>query len=170
MSTTIPLVLRGTVESRGDANPLLQEPGDYVLVRRGQLRLALLSCPDGCGETVVVNLDARAGKAWRFYSTRRGASLYPSVWRDTGCQSHFIVWNDRILLFGSNDLESTSEVDEALARRVVGALAGRVDVDFRDLADELVEVPWEVLETCNGLVDRRLVRKGSARGTFSASR
>jgi len=27
-------------------------------------------------------------------------TLFPSVWRDTGCQSHFNIWRDRILIFG----------------------------------------------------------------------
>src|SRR4051812_40038452 len=88
---------RAEVEHRHDGDTLLQTPGDAVLVQRGRPRSLLIACPDGCGETLVVNLDPRAGKAWRIY--RKGAviSLSPSVWRDGGCESHFIVWRSHIL-------------------------------------------------------------------------
>jgi hypothetical protein len=56
-----------------------------------------MRCPDGCGETLVVNLDPRAGKAWKLDMRTGKATLYPSVWRDGGCGSHFIVWRGDVL-------------------------------------------------------------------------
>lgn len=60
-------------------------------------------CPCGCGEVLTVNLMASVAKAWRLtVEPEKGASLYPSVWRDTGCQSHFILRrNVAWLMFGS---------------------------------------------------------------------
>jgi hypothetical protein len=75
---------------------VLNEPGDAVLVRRGVLRSMVMSCPDGCGEVLTVNLDGRAGKAWRHYARGDDVSLFPSVWRDSGCESHYILWRSRI--------------------------------------------------------------------------
>jgi len=170
-SRTIALVRRGTVESRGDANPLLRSPGDYVLVFRGFLRLALMACPDGCGEAVVVNLDPNAGPAWRLYSTKRGMTLYPSVWRDTGCRSHFIVWNDRVLLFGGDDdAVAGPDVDPALVERVAVALNQGGEISFRDIAENLDEIPWAVLDACEALVSAGRAKKGSRRGSFRARR
>src|SRR5437899_8481676 len=89
--------LLGEAEHRDEGEALLQAPGDAVLVRRGTLRSVLMRCPDGCGETLVVNLDPRAGKAWKLDMRTGKATLYPSVWRDGGCGSHFIVWRAHVL-------------------------------------------------------------------------
>src|SRR5947208_4568845 len=95
----LPLNLRAVVESRSEVGALLSKPGDAVIIQRGQPRWIMLNCPCGCGEDIPINLDRRAAKAWRYYDGEgRGVTLFPSVWRDTGCQSHFIVWRGRILL------------------------------------------------------------------------
>lgn len=84
--------LKAELDSRVGAANLLVAPGDAVLITRGQPRWLLLRCPCGCGEEMPVNLDARAGKAWRLYRRpHSGLTLFPSVWRDTGCESHFVI-------------------------------------------------------------------------------
>ena len=89
---------RGTTEHRDEANRLLDEPGDTVLVERGVPRSLVMRCPDGCGETLTINLDRRAGKAWRLRAEKNATwSLYPSVWKVDGCRSHFIVRQSRII-------------------------------------------------------------------------
>ena len=89
---------RGTTEYRDEANLLLEEPGDAVLVERGVPRSLVMRCPDGCGETLAINLDRRAGKAWRLHTEKNATlSLYPSVWKADGCRSHFIVRQSRII-------------------------------------------------------------------------
>jgi len=45
---------------------------------------------------LVVNLDARMGKAWRLRESSRGLTLMPSVWRTSGCRSHFVLWNSTV--------------------------------------------------------------------------
>src|SRR5205814_291355 len=95
------LSLKAVVGSRADVAKQLQLPGDAVLIQRGQPRWLLLKCPCGCGDEIPVNLDKRAGKAWRLYGDAHApVTLFPSVWRDTGCESHFIIWRGEILLFG----------------------------------------------------------------------
>ena len=76
----------GDAEYRDQAEANLGQPGDASLILRGRPRAIVMACPDGCGETLVVNLDGRAGKAWRF-DMRGGLTLYPSVWREGGCGS-----------------------------------------------------------------------------------
>src|SRR4051812_6368813 len=117
----IPVTLKAVVESRADVGDQLSEPGDAILVRRDRPRWLILRCPCGCGEDIPVNLDSRAGKAWRYYDRGgRGATVFPSIWRDTGCESHFIIWSGHILLLGSDgDDDRWSPTD-------LGDLANRV--------------------------------------------
>ncbi|PBB84544.1 DUF6527 family protein [Mesorhizobium sp. WSM3876] len=152
------LRLRGEVEYRDQGEPLLKMPGDAVLVRRGVARSLLVACPDGCGERLVVNLDPRTAKAWRMDMRGGEVTLYPSVWRDGGCGSHFIVWRGRIIWcdrFEQGNVEPP--YDAALEHRLYTALElGRLR-SSEDLAIQLDEIPWEVSRAA-----RRLVQKGFA--------
>ena len=165
--------LRGTVDSRAAAADLLSEAGDAVLIVRGVPRWLLLRCPCGCGETLPINLDRRAGKAWRLYKSRRdGVSLYPSVWRDTGCGSHFIIWRDQISLFDDR-YEEDWPIDAAdiaiLAKAVIPRLTEGRGRSYVDVADELGEIPWDVLRACRKLVRDAIAEEGSRhhRGEFA---
>jgi len=163
MTTQMQVRFLGVVSTRGEAASYLKSPGDAVLIERGRPRLLLLSCPCGCGEHFPINLDARAGPAWRLYRSRnKGLTVYPSVWRESGCFSHYIIWRDNILLFGQNDEEwdDSSSDDGTMpspdAVREQLPLAGLMA--FSDIADALDALPWDVLRVC-----RRLVRAGIAR-------
>jgi hypothetical protein len=154
---------KGKVASRGAASALLQEPGDAALVERGRPRLLLLSCPCGCGQQFPINLDPRAGPAWRMYwNGPRELSLYPSVWRESDCMSHYVIWRNKIFLFGryEDDLDSSPQPDEMV--RLVDLVRERLPekslVSFFEIAEELDAIPWDVLMVC-----RRLVRAGTAR-------
>ena|SRR2546429_4435644 len=77
------------------------KPGVIVLVMPGQRPKSIkLLCPCGCREIISINLMPQAGQAWRVeYEPTRGLSLWPSVWLDAGCKSHFILrWNNAKLL------------------------------------------------------------------------
>jgi hypothetical protein len=147
----------GTVGRRSDAYPLVKRPGDAVIVHRDHDRLFVLRCPCGCGEDIVTNLDRQAGPAWRIYRTSRGTSLFPSVWLETGCASHYIIWDDRILLFGEPwlswyDDDEVSKNDD-INDRVVSALkALERPSDFQELAQLVDEIPWAVSYACRRLV------------------
>lgn len=89
---------RGTTEYRDEANALLEQPGDAVVVERGIPRSFVIKCPDGCGETLAINLDRRTGKAWRLETEKNSTvSLHPSIWKAGGCRSHFVVRQSRII-------------------------------------------------------------------------
>jgi hypothetical protein len=165
--------LKAEVESRVGAAALLQEPGDAVLISRGEPRWLLLRCPCGCGEEIPVNLDARAGKAWRLYrGASSGLTLFPSVWRDTGCKSHFVVWRDRILMFGPGPGYGDSPRESfdlmTLSERVLEAWPHGRLVPYVDVADALHEIPWDVQEACRDLVSagRLFEGRGEQRGMF----
>lgn len=164
--------LKAEVTSRGGVTGLLQEPGDAVLIQRGVPRWLMIKCPCGCGEEIPVNLDKRAGKAWRLYQGASGLTLFPSVWRDTGCEAHFIIWRDQIVTFGGGTSSANSPGPSLdltdLARRVLSAWPEGDLVSYVDIADQLGEIPWDVQEACFRLVRARLMTEGgsAARGFF----
>ena len=172
------LHVRATVHSRDAASAELRSPGDAVLVERGRLRWLVMSCPCGCGDELPINLDNRAGPAWRLYVRGKPPkyTLYPSVWRDTGCESHFIVWRSDIFLFNrySSDLDPLpSEMGESeLTEAVHLALPREGFVDVAEIAEKLNELPWDLLRACRRLVrdGRARERKGKPRGLFQRTR
>jgi hypothetical protein len=148
---------RGIVEHRHEADGLLTQAGAAVLVRRGVERSFTMTCPDGCGEVLTVNLDRRSGPAWRFYLEEDSVSLYPSVWRHTGCESHFIVWRSRIYWcdWGEEFVATSTEFEQL----VLGKLTGQLQA-CSDIAEQLDAVPWAVLSACQRLRRRGLVQSG----------
>jgi hypothetical protein len=160
----------GVVPSRSEAGVVVCTAGDAALVVRTRPRLLVLGCPCGCGEVLPINLDERAGDAWRLYQGPRGASLYPSVWRETGCESHFIIWRGEIFFFGRYDDEQGLRDSEEPLREVLLATLSREELTpFASLAEGLDVVPWDVLTVCRRLVREGLVREGSGnrRGCFA---
>ena len=150
---------------------LLKSAGDAVLISRD--RLLLLACPCGCGEHFPINLDERAGPAWRLYRGRSGAlTLYPSVWRESGCCSHYIIWRNQILLFGESDddFDDSQSTDDVMPQReaVLEGLPAAGLISFFEIAEALGAVPWDVLRVCRQLVRSGLARegRGKERGSF----
>ena len=148
---------RGTVSSRGDAARLLPDTGDVVLVSRGGTkRWLVFRCPSGCGDELPINLDARSGPAWRLYNPGRYASLHPSVWRESGCEAHFILSRGRLWVFGGQD----SDWGEPPGPDTVDVVRGHLTshpTHYFDIAEALGFEPWETLKAC-----RLLVRNGGA--------
>jgi len=160
---------RGSVTSRDEARPLLHEPGDLVLVERGCPRSMIIKCPCGCGDEIVLNLDRRTGRAWRIYRDHRGLTLFPSVWRDSGCKSHFILWHDDILMCNRRWEDDTADAE--LESGVLQKLAADRWQSFDEIAQSLEIIPWSVLFACRRLVRRGLAREGSGQlqGCFQRS-
>lgn len=163
----------GTVSTRGEASAHLKSPGDAVLIERENPRWLLLSCPCGCREELPINLDPRAGPAWRLYGTRQlGLSLFPSVWRETGCKSHFIIWRDRLFLFGQKEEDLDDSLQEDGTAPLIDVVRERLPgaglVSYTEIAEALSVVPWDVLSVCRRLVRVGLARegKGKRRGSF----
>jgi len=147
--------LTGTFLSRDEAAASLKMPGDTALVHRSVTRMLLMNCPCGCGDVLVVNLDSRAGPAWRIYRRGDAISLFPSYWRDTKCESHFILWKNRVYWCDWDD-DSIWTSSSSIEERVLLALSERF-INYEDIAEKLEEVPWDVLQACHALV-----RKGYA--------
>lgn len=170
----IQLNLKGTVPSRSDTANLLHMAGDAVLVERGRPRLLILKCPCGCGEIYATNLDRQAGKAWRLYRKRGAITIFPSIWRDTGCQSHFIIAKDQIYLLGkwfeeeSEENELWANKDMLASEDVLNALSNLSFESVELIADRIDALPWDVLKVCRRLVYEKTAVEGiqEKRGHF----
>jgi Family of unknown function (DUF6527) len=154
------VVVKGQVSHRHEANRLLTEPGATVLVHRGVPRSVAMACPDGCGEQLTVNLDERAGPAWRHYQDGQRLTIFPSVWRDTGCKSHFIVWRSKIYWCDWN--EELDAPDLEVLAQVRGALPDDL-TSYVAIADALRLVPWAVLSACNRLTAQGIAVRGQGK-------
>jgi len=155
MSRADKIHFAGTFLSRDEAATSLRAPGDTALVHRGVARMLLMNCPCGCGDALVINLDSRAGPAWRLYRRGDKISLFPSYWRDTKCESHFILWRNRIYWCDWDD-ESIWTSPSAIEELVLRELPEHF-INYEALAERLQEDPWDVLQACHVLV-----RKGNA--------
>lgn len=151
----------GQVEHRHEADAITSAPGDVALVVRGRPRSVVICCPDGCGERLTINVDERAGPAWDVFNGPKGFSLFPSVWRDSGCKSHFIVWRD-VLIWCDRFEHGNREpriADAGLEERVLMRLSSQLQ-SYRTIALELGEVPWDVSRACRSLVRRGMAAPG----------
>ena len=167
-----PFIIRARVQSRANASVHLKRPGDAVIVDRQGPRWLIMSCPCGCGAEVPVNLDRRAGPAWRMYQSSKGTSIYPSVWRDNGCKSHFIIWRNNILLlgtgYGGSWIDDVEEGEDELLQRVLEALSDR-EQSAEEVSDQIPQSePWEVLRCCRKLclLGKAIECGQDARGRF----
>ncbi|MET4241526.1 DUF6527 family protein [Bradyrhizobium sp. RT10b] len=56
-----------------------------------------LRCPCGCDETLHLRFFGTRHPQWRLTTDRkRTVTLTPSVWRQTGCKSHFVLRQGKI--------------------------------------------------------------------------
>lgn len=86
------------------------------------------------------------------------------MWRDTACESHFIVWKDKIYLFGAvrndegDDRDELWPDDVTISRELVlDAISSASLESLAAIADRLDALPWDILIVC-----RRLVAEGAA--------
>lgn len=54
-------------------------------------------CPCGCGDVLEIALLYGVKPRWELTTDCKGRpTLYPSIWRKTGCQSHFWIRQGRV--------------------------------------------------------------------------
>lgn len=162
MSRANKVNLLGQFEAHSEATAALKSPGDAALVVRGLPRFLLLKCPCCCGDTLVMNLDRRAGPAWRIYARHKALSVYPSYWRDSHCGSHFVIWNNHIFWcdWKTDENDLWSNATPSIENKVKAALSFQFQ-KYDSIADRLDEIPWEVLQACNSLVRKGLAECNS---------
>jgi len=67
----------------------------YCLEDDGFAWAVKLKCPCGCGEAFVLNLVGTR-PLWKARVSKKRLSISPSIWRTTGCKSHFWIISGRI--------------------------------------------------------------------------
>jgi hypothetical protein len=150
----------GTAGYHSEAVERLRSPGDCVIVERGGVtRQLVMKCPDGCGEIISVNLDRRSGPAWRLYHRRGKWSLFPSIDKPSGCESHFILSHGRII-WSDSDWYDDDFISEKLSD-VQRSLAQDHMTSFIEIADRLDAIPWDMLLACKVLVRRGVAEEGN---------
>lgn len=69
----------------------------YIVAPHNTPKWAMFRCPCGCGETITLSLQQAHKERWQLEITQaQRGSLHPSVWRTTGCRSHFWLKDGRI--------------------------------------------------------------------------
>ncbi|WP_081726036.1 DUF6527 family protein [Mesorhizobium sp. L103C105A0] len=69
----------------------------YVVEEDGFVEQAAVLCPCGCRRVLHMNLLADERPCWRLTRHDDGTTtLHPSVWRTTGCGSHFWFRRGRV--------------------------------------------------------------------------
>jgi len=154
---------KGEVSTMEEAKSSMISAGDTVVVKRGVPRSLVMKCPSGCGDELVINLDKRVGPAWRYYERRGKLTLYPSIWRESGCKSHFIVWNNAISWCDWESLEETEQSDQLLDEKILKALPVSKWTHFSELADVLDELPWTVSMRCWRLAHNGMALAGTGK-------
>jgi hypothetical protein len=79
----------------------------YVLGEGRHVWSIAMCCPCGCGETIHLNALPGTRPRWRMRRHRDSSvTLHPSVWRNSGCRSHFLLRGGHIVWcrgFGEQD-------------------------------------------------------------------
>ena len=69
----------------------------YYVVNGSKPKWSLFLCPCGCGSVVTLTLQTVHRPHWCLSHTHANRpTVYPSVWRDKGCMSHFLLRDGRV--------------------------------------------------------------------------
>lgn len=69
----------------------------YAVGESGHLWYVTFQCPCECGGVINLNLLPDDSPVWIFRDAPGGATIEPSIWRTTGCRSHFFLQGGRVL-------------------------------------------------------------------------
>lgn len=71
----------------------------YLIGENLQFWLLTMLCPCGCNNIIDINLLKENKPSWEVKLNQSGntVSVTPSIWRTSGCQSHFFIKNNKIV-------------------------------------------------------------------------
>jgi hypothetical protein len=92
-------------------------------------------------------------------------SVYPSVWRDSECEAHFIVLRDRINMLGpvrdDQWVDDEVENEKGLEEQTLSLLSSSWDQSYEEISASITgSIPWDVLRCCRGLSRKGLAIEG----------
>ena len=69
----------------------------YLVGEQREYWLAVMKCPCGCGTDIQLPMSSNARPRWKYSGTTSKPTLSPSVWRKSGCRSHFILRQGHVI-------------------------------------------------------------------------
>lgn len=88
------IVMRDSTPS----NDLINEAEFIAVVYKSKPIWALFKCPCGCGFVITLPLQKPHNPRWRIHESEFGRpTLYPSIWQNKGCYSHFWVEDGKVI-------------------------------------------------------------------------
>lgn len=75
------------------------KPREFIVVEVGKTKFwTLFQCPCGCGHIISLSLQINHQPNWVVkVSKGNRPTLYPSVWQNSGCKSHFWIYDGRVI-------------------------------------------------------------------------
>lgn len=69
----------------------------YIVGENNFYWVLVFKCPCGCSKIINLNLLKDASPNWKFTISEESLiTIYPSIWRNTGCKSHFFITDGSI--------------------------------------------------------------------------
>ena len=86
-----------TITERPPINANVKKDELYLVEKDRNHKWALLQCPCGCGHVITLSLQLAHNPHWKLtQNTFKYPTLYPSIWQDTSCFSHFWLKDGRV--------------------------------------------------------------------------
>ena len=87
-------------------NTAIKENEFIVVIHENALYWTLFKCPCGCGTVISLSLQKIHRPSWTVEKSKYGRpSLYPSVWQNKGCCSHFWIKDGRVQWCNNSGIE-----------------------------------------------------------------
>jgi hypothetical protein len=78
-------------------NSHIEKNNFYLVTANHADKWALFQCPCGCGHIITLSLQFTHNHYWRVIrNISKRPTLYPSVWQNTPCLSHFWLKDGRV--------------------------------------------------------------------------
>ena len=75
----------------------LEKYNIYLVGENGHIWQAVMVCPCGCGCVIQLCVLPDVHPGWRYQLHEDGSvTIFPSIWRKTGCESHFFLRQGKI--------------------------------------------------------------------------
>ncbi|VAW75799.1 hypothetical protein MNBD_GAMMA12-1360 [hydrothermal vent metagenome] len=85
------------IVERPPKNSDVKKDSIYLVTKGQNHKWVLFQCPCGCGHVITLSLQLTHSPHWKITkNSSQRPTLYPSVWQDTSCCSHFWLKDGRI--------------------------------------------------------------------------
>jgi hypothetical protein len=94
------------IVNKTPGNAAINENEFIAVIHENTPYWAMFRCPCGCGTVISLSLQKIHKPSWTVEKSKYGRpSLYPSVWQNKGCCSHFWIKGGRVHWCGNSGIE-----------------------------------------------------------------